>query len=127
VHGLSTEDAYRIVQLAAFNAFEPDAFSQELRSNPCDSFEKADSMLFRTRDRHFRKSQATETIQRIISHSRLRVSAQLDASKEDVERWNGLLNKIFTLENWSKWDSLFSPLHLLKNEAVLYKQILGDD
>lgn len=58
---------------------------------------------------------------------RMRVSPQLGASAQEVERWNKTLNQIFqSMENVERWEEIFKPSFLLKNEAKLYQEILGE-
>jgi adenylosuccinate lyase len=122
-YGLPAEDAYRIVQLAAFNAFAPYKDAKELRLNPPTSFADAEKALLLFRDRCVYKS---VSIHRIISNSDLVVSDQLEADQDTVDRWNGLLKTIFSnADVCNKWDQIFTPSYLLKGEDTLYKEILG--
>lgn len=122
-YGLTAEDAYRIVQLAAFNVFDPPAEAGYLRENPPQSFREADILLSRFQELPRIKP---VSIQKIIGEARLRVSPQLEANEQDVERWNGILQKIFqNSENLDHWNQIFLPSYLLKNEAKLYQEILG--
>jgi len=123
--GITTEDAYRIVQLAAFNVFEPGEWEKALRNEPYKSFREADNGFFC----YGRRNEKTEfvSIQDIIRGGTLSVSSQLEADQACVNRWNDLLKQMFKSHSvivW--WDSkVFSPSHLLRGEAVLYKEILG--
>lgn len=121
--GLASEDAYRMVQLAAFNAFEPSVDELELRTNLTGSFEGAKAWLL-----FFQKNQRKPpvSIQHIIINGQLRVSSDLDVSSNDVQHWNGILKQIFAdSTNLSKWNEIFTPAYLLRHEATLYKEILG--
>ena len=123
--GLSTEDAYRIVQLAAFNAFEVCGKEKKLREKPLDSFTKADIVLL---DFCLPRKSGSASIQETIPEGDLRVSPDLEASGEQVKRWNAALQKMFVDVNIkNEWDALFLPSYLLRNELKLYKEILGVD
>lgn len=121
--GLTTEEAYRIVQLAAFNVFEPSNEAKELRENPAESLAEMDELLL--------KSQQTPrpnpvSIQKVIARAQLKPSSQLEAGEEDVQRWNEILKRIFSdQENLDRWNQIFLPSYLLRNEATLFQEILG--
>ncbi|OGZ68646.1 MAG: hypothetical protein A3D44_03980 [Candidatus Staskawiczbacteria bacterium RIFCSPHIGHO2_02_FULL_42_22] len=123
-YGLSSEDAYRIVQSAAFNAREPVEWRKNMRKEICASFEKADSEFF-----HRRSQKEPTSIQDIISRCLLVVSSELAASPECIKRWHQLLEKIFSgkPDVQDAWCQIFKPSHSLRGEAILYKQILGYD
>jgi len=117
------DEAYRIIQLAAFNAFEPMEKYKDLRENLCYSLAKADQVLS-----EFEEILEPEaiSIRDFIAEGDLRISDQLEVSEEDVRRWNSILKKIFS-DNRIRldWYNLFLPSNLLKNEKKLYKEILG--
>ncbi|HEY4511267.1 MAG TPA: lyase family protein [Candidatus Paceibacterota bacterium] len=124
--GLSTDDAYRIIQLAAFNAFKPDPWSNQMRETVQTDFSAADALMFSTIPKY--DSVYSNNIREIIFCSQLEVSPDLAASKLDVARWNESLSRIFAgnLETTKKWRELFLPSRILKNEHVLFKEILGE-
>lgn len=119
-HWTLAEESYRIVQLAAFNVFE----SRRREFFPNESLAQADEQLS-----WLMKNPPTvqwRSIQDIIIKGDLSVSPQLEATKEDVDRWNMILVIIFQQEeNRERWGEIFSPSYLLKNENVLYREILG--
>ncbi len=120
--GITSGEAYRIVQLAAFNVFDPGPEAKRLRENPPASLEQADMALS-----EFRKLQslAPVSIEQIISEGNLRVSAQLEATEEDVEKWNNFLKDLLSLPSASEeFSQLFSVQYLLREEDRLYKEIL---
>jgi len=122
-YGLTKEDAYRIVQLAAFNVFEPDKEMQDLRTNLPVSLASVDETLSRIENVARSKS---ISIKDLIAGGKLRPSAQLEASDADVERWNNILEQIFANpENYRTWEKVFLPSNLLRNEEKLYEEILG--
>lgn len=121
--GLDTETAYRIVQLAAFNVFEPEDRWAELRETVPGSLAMADTLL-----REFQQVSRSRviSIQEIISQGALRVSPQLAAEETDVQRWNEILKQIFSDgKNLNKWNEIFNPSYLLKGEDRLFTEILG--
>lgn len=122
-HGLSAEDAYRIVQLAAFNVFEPNEFANQLRQDPPRSFADAESALSRIRNECAIKP---INIHDVIGNGRLIASNQLEINAFTVKVWNQTLCKIFADEGVrEKWDQVFMPSNLLKGEDTLYEKILG--
>lgn len=121
--GLSAEESYRIVQLAAFNAFQPDEKIKKIRENPAQSLAEADKML-----EDFMQMPRREivSIREIISQGILEVSPQLEAKEEDIQRWNQILKEIFSESaNKDRWKKIFQPSFLLRNEDKLYQEILG--
>jgi len=123
-YGLTTEDAYRIIQLAAFNAFEPTTEENELRINPPISLGLADMLLQKFQYEGWIKSKIS--IQEIIFYGKLRTSSQLEATEEDVQKWNQILKQIFAEPaNEKRWNQIFLPSYLLKNEDKLYQEIIG--
>lgn len=123
-HGLLTEDAYRIVQLAAFNAFAPDEEIKKIRQNPSTSFAEAESMLLLFRGRSVSKP---ISIHDIIANNNLVISDQLEANQDAVNKWNDLLKTVFSnADVRSEWDQIFTPSYLLRGEDTLYKEILGE-
>jgi adenylosuccinate lyase len=122
-YGLNTEDAYRIVQLAAFNDFEASEEINDLRNNPPKSFEEANAMLLK-----FQQLQKTEviSIKDIIARGELKTSPELEATEKEIKRWNEVLKKIFSNpENIERWNRIFQPSYLLKNEAKLFEETIN--
>lgn len=121
--GLNREEVYRIVQLAAFNAFEPDSEIEKLRMSLPTSLTEIDEAFAKVQ----KISRPTPIpIKDIIAEGMLRISPQLEAGEEDVQKWNDILKQIFSdSENRKIWDETFLPSNLLRNEAKLYKEILN--
>jgi adenylosuccinate lyase len=120
--GVSSKDAYRIVQLAAFNVFAPGSEALRLRENPPDSLSEADDCL----ERLPKAVEIIQTLQSIIPSGGLEISSSLEASAEEVEKWNQLLRQMFeSKETRELWRELFLPSYLLRNEEKLYQEILG--
>ena len=121
--GLSSDEAYRIVQLAAFNAFSPSEEDEWIRNNLPVSLEQADEIFSK-----FQKipKETVVSIKEIISHARLKRSPELGATLEEVIRWNGILVQIFQSgSNIKEFNQVFSIPYLLRNEGILFEEILG--
>ena len=122
-HGLEREDAYRIVQLAAFNAFEPDENVRKYHDRLPQSLAEAGKDLEDFEKLEFPPS---PSLLSIITNGHLRVSDQLEPGEEQVVKWNAVLGEMFKDEDtYEKLRTVFSPEHLLRHEAVLYKEVLG--
>lgn len=124
-YGLNTEEVYRIIQVAAFKVFEPDAWTETIRKDLPKSLEEADGLL-----QEFKKAFSESnrvSIKDIITYGTLSVSPQLEVSEKEIQRWNDILKQIFSNpENLEKWNQIFQPSHLLRNEAKLYQEIIGE-
>jgi len=120
--GISSKDAYRIVQLGAFNVFAPGVEARAIRENPPASLTEADKLLKRFSD----SAESNCTLGAVIQLGKLEVSPNLEATEEDVTRWNQALEHLFSdQETRRMWRKIFLPSYLLRNEAKLYKEILG--
>lgn len=121
VAGFTPDTAYRIVQLAAFNVFEPSTWEDGFNRASLDCFDKSDGELLC----RWPESQPL-SIRDIIPQGLLRPSTQLDASAAMVSEWNVLLRRLFDgAETVERWECLFKPSELLKGEAKLYQELLG--
>jgi len=125
--GISVEEAYRIVQIASFNAQEPSETTRSVRddmnSSP-SSWEKAKAGIRELRETDWRK---TKSIQTIIEEAQLKPSDQLEASEGDVGRWNAALTTIFIPSDvHDEWAQLFDIEVLLRDEGTLFDKVLGD-
>ncbi len=122
-YGITHDDAYRIVQLAAFNIEEANEEEKQARENLSQSFAELDNL--------YRKFQnippkAQVSIQCVISSAKLKASSELAATEKDIARWNQILEQIFrNPKNIKRWDGIFLPSHILENEKTLYAEILG--
>ncbi|MDD4902407.1 MAG: lyase family protein [Patescibacteria group bacterium] len=128
--GLGYEDVYRIVQLASFNVFEPSKERMEIRETIASSFEVSLELLRKTA-RILQKETKVVSIEEFIPLSALRVSEFLDIGDAQVKIYNIALEKLFRADQigdikiMEEWHELFTPAFLLKNEAVLYQEIIG--
>ncbi|MCX6797879.1 MAG: lyase family protein [Candidatus Falkowbacteria bacterium] len=121
--GLGHEDAYRIVQLACFNVFEPSPAKLFIRDSIARSFHEAFVLLRKTAQLPPEK---IISIKDFIPAAKLRVSGDLDISPGQVDIYNQALKNLFSNKKIRlEWKTLFTPEFLLKNEAVLYREILG--
>jgi len=115
--GFDFNEAYRIVQLAAFNVFES---AREERFPK--SFDDADKLITMDLNVFYKK---LVSIKEIISEGNSKVSLQLSATKEEVQNWNNKLREVFQhSENLELWSKIFLPSYLLRNEDTLYRRIL---
>ena len=117
--GLSHEDAYRIIQLACFNVFEPSEARLALRGNISDSFFYSGKLLKQV---SLIPPEEIISIENFIPRACLRTSDSLAATQEEVDGYNEFLKKTFSnVETLKKWDILFTPEFLLRNEEFLYQ------
>ncbi|MGC9610843.1 MAG: lyase family protein [Minisyncoccia bacterium] len=125
--GIDGEIAYRIVQLAAFNVFEPSKNMKRIREAVNRSFEDADALL---RSYEWPDEEEEEprpiSIEAAIMCAELEYTDQLDISEEEVSDWNDALRKIFSNSiPCEKWREIFTISHLLRYEDKLYEEILS--
>jgi adenylosuccinate lyase len=121
--GIDGEIAYRIVQLAAFNVFEPSAEMTAIGQaiTKSQSFSEIDEIM----DDFPKKPDIPQSIKQVILKGELKHTDELDVTAEEVKEWNEKLRKIF-LDNGARrfWGMIFTPSHLLRHEATLYKELL---
>lgn len=123
-HGLDAEDAYRIVQLAAFNAFAVTYSSKKAREKLPNSLDETDRILKEFKNAPREKITSIEEI--IPTGCLFAMPDQLDATEKIVSRWNEILKKIFSEpETLSEWHKRFQPSYLLRNEVMLYREIVA--
>ena len=116
--GFEAEDAYRIVQLAAFLAFRPNNEWLGIRVQRPMSLEDAGQML----ERAEKLPQTFVSMKSIIDRGFLSPEESLDANDANVNRWNQGLQDLFSNPYvLGEWDNLFKPSHLLKYEHTLYE------
>ncbi len=122
--GFSYEDVYRLVQLACFNIFEVNSTRAGIRKTRNGSFTDAEAELLKLENVRNKRPENLETI---IENGTLRYSEQLAVDDIQVTVFNRKLRKIFADAKIStRWNELFRPANLLKNEATLYKELLGE-
>lgn len=119
--GLADEDAYRIVQLAAFISHEPWGM-KFMNQEKCHNLEEADNLLKRAHEPGH--GRVVESIKTIIRMYQLKRSDQLDISLDQVNKWNDALRKIFKgKQNVDDFEKLFTPSYLLRNEHFIFEHI----
>jgi adenylosuccinate lyase len=113
------EEAYRIVQLASFNAF-----NSGRKAKTDEGFKSLDEAVAVTEELRFRPYEQPISIREIIMEGKLSVSSELDITPETVESWNLKLKQVFDCPDCQQeWEQIFSFPHLLKNENILFEQI----
>lgn len=123
--GLTAEEGYRIVQLAAFNAFKPAPRWKTIREMEFSDLKRADTLLSYAEKLSTDSREAS--IQVLIPRGLLDVHESLAADIRQVIKWNNVLEEIFSDEKVLKeWNRIFEPSYLLRNEHKLYKEILGE-
>jgi adenylosuccinate lyase len=122
--GVSSETAYRIVQLASFCVFEPSARWLKVRDDRKASFKMADSIV---ENRLSKRGTDDSTIGDVIENAALVPVPSLAADEKQVAEWNALLRDVFSTQAMrDTWQDLFLPSHLLQGEAFLFDKILGE-
>ncbi|OGY41890.1 MAG: hypothetical protein A2Y82_05565 [Candidatus Buchananbacteria bacterium RBG_13_36_9] len=122
-YGLTYEDAYRIVQLAAENAHDVSPYRKALRANPPDSLEAAQKLL-QIMDEQFRHAcNSYDGIDDIIIGCKLTYTPELGISAEEIERWKSILLKIFNRETIESFLEIFSIKYQLRNEHFLFEEL----
>jgi len=119
-YGLSAEDCYRMVQIAAFNLGYPLA-----DHNLSQSLEDADALL------ESMQSQPLEptprgNIREVLRLGQLEYTEMLASSKTKIAKWNRILRKIFAdpAKNL-RWKEVFTLTYLLRNEHVIFERVFG--
>jgi adenylosuccinate lyase len=124
---LAHEDIYRIVQLAAFTAFKPNGKMLDIRETIPQYFMQAEEQIADLKE-CLKKENLANDIERVICYGKLEYTDDLDISLEQVIKYNKALKKLFDGNQWTLWDKwreLFTPSFLLKNEYILFQEILG--
>jgi adenylosuccinate lyase len=121
--GLSSEEVYRIVQLASFNAFEVPKLRLGLRKRLPHSIPHAVTALVTM---GIVKPEPIVSIQTTIRGGKLRVFEGLEATADQVKAWNIALKTVFGHQSAiDKWNLIFDPTWLLRNESYIFNEVLG--
>ena len=125
--GITPDDAYRIVQLAAANAMNVDDHGRTIRNTPCDAYNGAELQYVSFISQRSSEQPSYSTICSVIRYGELRVDVELAVAEDEVRDWNAKLQKVFsTLPlNRVRWGKVFQFSYLLRNEHILYEKILG--
>ncbi|MEZ0286419.1 MAG: lyase family protein [Candidatus Paceibacterota bacterium] len=111
-YGLAGEEAYRIVQLAAFNVIPvPDPYLP-----PAQSLEEAEERL-QALMAEPREGQPLH-LRDVLMQGALQPSAFLETSAEDLERWNAILKKMFSFP---------APQEALREAFLLKSHLKGEE
>jgi adenylosuccinate lyase len=122
--GFSRDDSYSIIQLAAFNAFDVKEGRKNMRRYPPDSFDPMDALIGTFNFSSEIRDLEIKSIREIIRFGELKVSSELDFESSEVQRWNEKLIQIFCeQDNIDKWENIFLPSYLLRNEEMLYEEV----
>ena len=111
------------MQLAAFNAFKPSEHVASIREIIPESFSQAGELLFRMNV----VERDLNSIQFIIAEAKLENTDDLDISEVQVYKYNYALKSLNLNDGplTEQWQELFTPEFLLKNEKILFQEILG--
>ncbi len=134
--GITVDDAYKIVQLASFVAFQPEGMSEAIRVNPPTSL--ADAEKWVNIFSGLIREEKVLSIKDIIGGACLRVVPNLDITQAQIDEWNQALRKLFLLSVHipafnimseplpinEGWDIIFSIQNRLNDEGFLFKQVL---
>lgn len=119
---VNSEDAYRIVQLASFIAFQPSDTVKSMRKLLPTSLDDANRAL---QEMEMSGGGTPASIERIIRDAELRVIPELDITVHQVDAWRAALLVLFSKpEVVTEWRDVFSIQNRLRDEAALFKQIL---
>jgi adenylosuccinate lyase len=116
--GITTEEAYRIVQLASFIVFQPLGADRDIGENPPQSLEQAYRLIQCAQAIPF---SSYLSIEDVIARAGLVVVPQLGVTQEQVDNWNNALRILFA--GGSGWKSVFSIQGRLKDEDYLFKKV----
>lgn len=121
--GFGHEDTYRLVQLACFNIFEPSAGRLKIRLSRPKSLKQAKNLLS---EAMFTAFDNGLTLESFLPKGKLSPSPELEISQEQIKRFNQALDKLFQSQKVQKaWEKLFDPAEILKQEEVLFREILS--
>jgi hypothetical protein len=127
-YNITADDAYRIVQVAAFNILEPGDAADFFREQRIKSLQHADEALLVLGG----DDDIPESIQIFIPKAALRVPRELELGNDNetaecrLARWNQALTAMFAdTSNLERWNSIFTVRHQLRNEYVIYEEVLG--
>jgi len=122
-YGLRHEDAYRMVQLAAFNCHQVSLYRMNIRTHPIPSLSFA-AGLYGTLQQQLRHVDNDVTLGEIIKNAKLVASEELETSAEQVASWNNVLARIFEdKKNCAEFDELFTIAYQLHGEDTLFEEL----
>lgn len=122
VFGLTHEDAYRMVQVASFQAHMIDGYRRGIRNTKIVSYEQAQEVVLKDADALITSAEDIISIQEIIELTDLRPLEELDIDQAKVDIWNQVLNQLFAVEeNQQSWNQLFTVEYQLRGEPAIFK------
>jgi adenylosuccinate lyase len=122
---LPAEDAYRVVQLAAYNAADTKAYWGKHVKETSPQTMKQMQMVYEEQ-RYPSERVHTRNIEDIIAEASLEYSEQSPLSREEVQELNTTLRSVFfgAHDILDEWHNLFTIEYQLMHEHVLYEKIL---
>jgi adenylosuccinate lyase len=116
--GIHAETAYRMIQLASFCVLKPKGTWSMIRETVPHNLQQADDLL---RCALTAKSESFETFGDLLLRSGLETVPDLEATQEDVDRWNEVLREIFKDGAVvAEWQQQFRVTYLLRSEAAIF-------
>lgn len=123
--GIGAEAAYGALQLASFCALTPRDMWKEVRAQTWTTHAQVDALLQKASE--YVPDRILPDIAAILKTGGLYPVAELGVLEETIHEWNARLRDVFRDEEVvARWYELFTPSHLLRNEAFLFEKILGE-
>jgi hypothetical protein len=123
--GFGDQDAYRIVQTAAWMTLRPTPVGAKMREG-IQSAEEARRYFDALRSR---SDVPVPSIEEIISAGQLEHIPTLEPTPEQIAGWNQTLRSLFAnQDNSTRWTEIFTSAfeRTFKNEDTLFKEVLGE-
>ena len=126
-YGLTYEDAYRLVQLAAENVNAVSGRRKEIRDGKIGFYEQAEDLLNDLQEMQMEVT-AVKSIEEVICKALLCFSPDLAFTEEQVANWNNILWEIFQREeNLQSFHQLFRISYQLRNERFLFEDLPAEE
>ena len=125
--GFNDQEAYRIIQTAAWMTLRPTAVGEQMRKGVSSASE---AVQFFSAVHKERRNIVVPSIQEIIGEHRLEFISSLEPTVEQINEWNRNLQLYFTRAQIAmSWDEIFDSafVRTFKNEQILYKDALSID
>jgi len=120
---LGHEDAYRMVQLAAFNCHKVSLYRTNIRTHPIESLDLVAGIYSELKS-HLRHTDDYITLGEILKNAMLEPSGELGASIKQVANWNNVLKEIFSnKQNCEEFGKLFDIAYHLRGENFLFEAL----
>ncbi|TSC68051.1 MAG: adenylosuccinate lyase [Parcubacteria group bacterium Gr01-1014_72] len=122
---ITVEEVYRIIQLAAFNAFQPGETDRDCRLAKLESVTDADYLVYNIAQAPFKEP---ISIKDIIMTGTLKLAPSIAMDNEkklEINRWNIALKTLFSdPDRCEKWRSIFEPSYWLEAAEPQFKAVL---